>query len=599
MLTLVRPHLGSALIVLVLIGLQIGIQVAGLNLMRLGINRIQRLFGGSAPPSGQGDGEVLAFLLIVAGAYVALFGAHFLVFNVMRIARSRFSMSLLWLLRNKVYDRLQRLSFRFFDENYSGELINRATGDINTIRRFFMMVLFSIVTLVVYTAVFLVMLLLIRWELALVCMAPLPVSVVLLGRFGRRIRRAFHAVREGSDDMVNALQENVAGVQVVKAFAREQAEIDKYGQRTGEVYGRVLRTMKLFRNNLPLINRISQLSTLIMLFFGGWLIMDGRLMVGDLMLFSAALGRLMGQLRMVIGVTNLTQEAAVSAERVFEILDAAQDVADRPHARKLPPGRGRVQFENVTFGYDPDKPVLEEIDLAVEPGQIVALVGPTGSGKSTLTHLVPRFYDPQQGRVLIDGLDAREVRLRHLRSAVGMVFQETFLFSASIAENIAFGVPEATDEDIRRAARIARADEFIEQFEDGYETVIGERGVTLSGGQRQRVAIARAVVKDPRILILDDATASVDSATEQEIQIALDEVMRDRTTFVIAHRMSTIRRADRVVVIENGRVSGFGTHAELFARDGHYRELVLLQIRDARGRHDRKEDLTATSRKGK
>jgi ABC-type multidrug transport system fused ATPase/permease subunit len=586
LLRLVKPFVGGAVIVLVLIGLQIGIQMGAMNVMRLGVNKLQGFFesrsdAAKAAPDPAAGRDILAFLFLLAGGYVALFGGNFLVFNVMRIARTRFSMDILWHLRNRVYGQLQRLSFRFFDTNYSGELINRATGDINTIRRFFMMALFNVVTLAIYLAAYLGLLLAIRWDLALVCMAPLPISIALLTRFGRRLRVAFHAVRSSADGMVNALQENVAGVKVVKAFAREKAEIGRYQGSTGTVFEKVLRTMRLFRNNLPLIGRVSQISQLVMLFYGGAMVMDGRLKVGDLLMFSAALSVLMEQLRMVVDMTQISQEAAVSAQRVFEIIEASPEVADKPRAPALPDGRGRVVFEDVTFGYDPKVPVLHGIDLAVEPGQIVALVGPTGSGKSTLTNLIPRFYDPQRGRVMIDGVDVRDVRLRSLRDSVGMVFQETFLFSASIAENIAYGSPKASMDDVRRAAAVAHADEFIEQLDEGYDTIIGERGVTLSGGQRQRLAIARAILKNPRVLILDDATASVDAGTEQGIQEALEQVMRGRTTFVIAHRIGTLRLADLVVVIEDGRITQRGTHAELFRADGHFRRAYLLQMKEA------------------
>ena len=581
LLKLLRPYILPAMLVLTLIVINTVLRVAAQDVLRVTVNGLPRPGETVTQPMGE---QMLPFLLIMAVAYIATGGARFLVLNRVRVARTEFGMRILWDLRGKIFDRLQLLSFGFFDGNPTGQLINRATGDVNTIRRFFMMALFSIVTLALTLAIYAVRMATINWQLTLLCLAPVPISIALLVRFGRVIRKKFRAARESSDEMANALQENVAGVQVVKAFARESAEMEKYRGRTSGVYKRVLQIVRTFRNNMPLINGISHISIVIMLWMGAALVMDGKMELGDLLFFSMALGTVIQQMFMVIGITNITQEAATSAERVFEILDAVPDVADAAGAPDLPEGAGRVEFENVTFGYDPEKPVLREINLRIEPGQIVALVGPTGSGKSSLTHLIPRFYDPSAGRVLIDGADVREVRLRSLRDAVGLVFQDTFLFATTLAENISFGVPGAGEEQVHAAARIARADEFIEQLEDGYETIIGERGVTLSGGQRQRVAIARAVLKNPRILILDDATASVDSATERHIQEALDEVMRGRTTFVIAHRMSTVRRADLVVVIENGRISQTGTHAELFATDGHYRQMCLLQLQDALGK---------------
>ncbi len=484
-------------------------------------------------------------------------------------------------LRSAVYDKLQRLSFRFFDGNDSGSIINRVTTDVQAVRMFVEGVIVEVLGLIVSLTFYLAYMLSIHVPLTLACLATTPVLWVITVMFSRKVRPAYRRNRELHDRMINTLSENLQGVHVVKGFARQREQIARFHAANEAVQKQQQSIFWRVAMYAPTVELLTHVNLLVLLTFGGYLVMQRQIELGQgLVVFAAILRAWSTNVQSVANIANSVQRSLTGAQRVFAVLDEPVEVRSPENAKRLPRAKGAVRFENVTFGYNPDAPVLHDINLDVKPGQCIAVLGATGSGKSTLLSLIPRFYDPQRGRVLLDGIDVRELDLDDLRRNVGLVFQESFLFSTTVAANIAFGNPEATQEQIERAARIACAHDFIMELPHGYDTIIGENGVDLSGGQRQRLAIARAILLEPAILLLDDPTAAVDADTEHQILEAMDRAMEGRTTFVIAHRLSTLRRADLVVVLKRGRIVQMGTHAELLRTSGHYRDVALLQIAD-------------------
>jgi len=478
-------------------------------------------------------------------------------------------------LRNDLFEHLQKLSFRFFDTARTGDIIARATSDADALRRFLGFASFQLVVSVIQFAAVLAVCIWMDWKLALLALATSPVLSLTAYRFGRRIRPKFEQIRLQIADMTAVLQENLSGLRVVRTYVREQHEIEKFCAEAFALLERNIEAAGLWAFYGPLMNLISSVGTTIILYYGGLKIVAGTLTMGEFVAFMGYYFMLGWPVRILGFAIVMSQAAIAAAQRIFAILDTEPEVQDAPDAIDLDEVRGEVRFENVSFSYTADgPPALSNINLVVRPGECVALLGGTGSGKTTLVNLIPRFYDPDQGRVLIDGIDVRRISQRSLRRHVGFVLQDTFLFSATLRENIAFAKPEATEEEIRQAAERAALTPFIESLEHGLETEIGERGISLSGGQRQRLAIARAILIDPAILILDDCTSSVDAATEQAIQRALQELMRGRTTFIIAQRLSTVRNADRIVVLEDGKIVEQGTHEELVARGGRYVEIL-------------------------
>src|SRR2546428_3394036 len=462
-------------------------------------------------------------------------------------------------LRNALYSRLVRLSFGFYDRHQTGQLMSRATVDLQTVRFFlgYGLIFFfqHVLTLVGVTAI----LFWYEWRLALIALAITPVLVGLAYRYSHVSHPTLRDVQQKMADVATVAEENIVGVHVVKSFAQEPQEEAKFARRSEEVFRQSVLANRQRALYVPLISLIPLMAQAAVLLAGGHMVAHGSLSLGAFIAFNVLVTMLVGPLRMLGMWIGQAQRATASGERIFEVMDEPEEVADRPGAIELPPGPGRIAFEGVSFAYDPGRIVLEGIDLEIEPGRTVALIGHTGSGKTTLASLVPRFYDVTEGRVAVDGVDVRDITLVSLRCAIGVISQDPFLFSASVRENIAFGVPGASDAEVEQAARLAQAHEFVEQLPNGYDTVIGERGITLSGGQRQRIAIARALVLDPRILILDDATASVDATTEARIRLGLREATRSRTTVIIAHRLSTIALADELVVLDGRPIALPGT----------------------------------------
>ena len=418
-------------------------------------------------------------------------------------------------------------------------------------------------------------------RLATLALLPMIPLVLATTRFGQRVSRLFLAVDNALGELSSRLQENVSGVQVVRAFAREPYEIERFDRANRSLYRARLTVIGEWSKIMPTTAFLVTLATIIILWFGGQAVMRGEMTLGGLVAFNSYLLLLATPAQQLGWLVNAGGEAAAGVQRTLEILDRRPEITSPPEALALPPLRGRVEFDHASFHYAGEQTrALHDIHLTVEPGQVVALIGATGSGKSSLVHLIPRFYDVSTGAVRVDGLDVRRVELASLRRQIGIVLQTSLLFSTTLRENIAYGRPQASLEQVIEAARLAQADEFIADMPQGYDTVVGERGVTLSGGQRQRVAIARALLLDPRILILDDSTASVDTETEHRLQQALAHLMQGRTTFIIAQRLSTVRRADLILVLDGGRIAERGRHAELLARDGLYRQIYELQLRD-------------------
>jgi ABC-type multidrug transport system fused ATPase/permease subunit len=413
----------------------------------------------------------------------------------------------------------------------------------------------------------------ISWKLALITIAIAPVLIAVAYRYSHVSHPLLRDVQQKMADVATVAEENIVGVHVVKAFAQEGAEQAKFSRSSEEVFGLSVKANRQRAFYIPILSFLPLLGQAAILLVGGRMVVDHTLPIADFVRFNLYLTMLVGPLRQLGMWIGQAQRATASGERIFQVIDEPEDIADAPGSRELPEGPGRISFEGVTFGYDPDRPVLHDVDLELEPGKVVALIGHTGAGKTTLAALVPRFYDVQAGRVAIDGNDVRGVTITSLRREIGVISQDPFLFSATVRENIAFGRPGAAEGDVERAARLAQAHEFVAALPNGYDTVIGERGITLSGGQRQRIAIARALVVDPRVLILDDATASVDATTESRIRDGLREAMRGRTTIIIAHRLSTIALADEVIVLEDGRVVARGTHDDLVDANEVYREI--------------------------
>jgi ATP-binding cassette subfamily B protein len=484
-------------------------------------------------------------------------------------------------LRAEYYRKLQTLNFAYYDRAQTGQLMSRGSEDINSIRRFLM---FSMRMLVYGTVMMLaIVVLLFRADpsLAAISLTVLPLLVYTAYRFGRVIRPRFLAIQAQFGEMSSVMQENLSGTRVVRVFAQEKREIEHFDKSLGDLYDRQMEAIKIWSRSYPVMTFLSEVGVAFILWYGGRQVLQGDITIGTLIKFNLYLAMLAMPVRNLGWIVNSMARAIASGDRIFEVIDAVPAIRSPEQPVRIENPRGHIAFENVSFTYPgTTEQVLTAVSLEAHPGKITALFGPTGSGKSTLTALIPRFYDVSGGRVLVDGVDVRDLELASLRQLVAFVQQDVFLFGRSIKENIAFGNPRATDEDIERAARIAGAHAFIIEQPEGYDTLVGERGVSLSGGQKQRVSIARALCANPRILILDDATSSVDTETEYGIQQELRGVMGNRTTFVIAQRLVSLKDADEIIVLDGGRIVERGTHEELIARHGLYSRVYDLQLRD-------------------
>ncbi len=477
-------------------------------------------------------------------------------------------------LRNMLYAHLLTLSFPFFDRNQTGQIMSRATVDLGTLRIFLGYGILFFTQHTVTVVAVLAVLFYVNWIIALIVLAIVPPLALLAVRYSRVSQPVVAEGQQALGHVTTQAEESIVGVRVIKAFGQEKTETRRFRERAEDVFGWNIKATRQRALYVPLMDFLPTIALAGFISIGGAMVISGRMSLGDFVAVSLLVTLIVMPLRMLGMWVGEAQRFVASSIRVFAIMDARAEIVDPPDPQPLPAdGRGHVAFRSVTFGYDTDRPILHDVDLEIDPGSTVAIIGRTGSGKTTLTQLIPRFYDVQRGAVEVDGIDVRAADLDLLRAEIGIVAEDTYLFSASIRENIAFGRPEATLEEIKLAAERAQAAGFIEELADGYETLVGERGLTLSGGQRQRIAIARTLLLDPRVLILDDATASVDASTEARIRAALEEVMQGRTTLIIAHRLSTIALADRIVVIDGGRIVADGDHATLIATNDVYREI--------------------------
>ena len=565
LLGFLRPYRGAVIVSCVLAAAAMGSGVLIPYLIGRTVDEID---------SGGGDLRPLAIAVIAAGVLRLAFSVS------RRLLAGKVSLGVEYDLRNRMYQHLHSLELSFFDSQQTGQLMSRATVDLQSVRFFLGYGLIFILQAALAILIAAGVMLALDPGLALVALAPTPFVIWVSFRYGRRNRPATQEVQQRIAELTAEAEENIGGVRVVKAFAQEERQLRRFDRATKRVFTQSMVSTRLRAFYSPFIGFLPQLGLAALLFVGGKQVIDGQLSEGEFVAFYGYVLMLTSPMRMLGMALGMAQRAVASGERVFELLDRAPRLNAVPNAPPLPAGGGRVELRDVSFAYDGGERVLSGIDLDVEPGRTVALVGPTGSGKTTLVMLIPRLYDVDEGAVLVDGADVRGVDPASLRREVAVVSDDAFLFSASLRDNIAYARPEAGDDDVVAAARRAGLEGMLDDLPDGLDTLVGERGLTLSGGQRQRVAIARALLAEPRILILDDATSSVDATTESRIKSALAEVMEGRTTFVIAHRLSTIALADEVVVLEDGRVAARGTHTELLEDSPLYREIAEKGLPD-------------------
>ena len=481
-------------------------------------------------------------------------------------------------LRVKLYDYLQKLSLSFFEQTSTGELMSRVTNDVNALEHFVthgsMFLLLDLLRLV--GAV--ILLLWLNWRLALLVCIPIPILAVSLRLFNQKIRPVYRNMRARLGDINAKLQDNLSGMQVIQAFVQESRELEAFSRESENYYDAVVQGIRYWSTFFPSMNFLSLLGNVIVLGAGAVMVVRDQLTLGSLVAFISYLNFLYNPVRRLVDTDNIIQEALAAAERIFALLDIKPTIFDRQNALELSVIKGKIAFEHVNFRYETGEMVLKDVNFSINPGEMVALVGPSGAGKTSIASLICRFYDPLQGRVTLDGQDLRDIQLKSLRQNIAVVLQDTFLFNSTVKENLRYGNLQASDEEIIAAAKVANAHDFIMEFPNGYDTQIGERGVRLSGGQKQRLSLARAVLINPQIIILDEATSSVDAEAEFLIQQALEKILRDRTALVIAHRLSTIKNADKIIALEDGKIVEIGGHDDLISRNGLYSQLYKRQL---------------------
>jgi ATP-binding cassette subfamily B multidrug efflux pump len=566
-----RPYSGELVLVFGLVMLGAAAQAGGPWLIGRAIDRYIL----------RGDLAGLSrIMLVLLGVYVVgAIASRGQVYQVGSIGQS-----ILASMRARIFDRLQHLPLRYFDRRPVGDLMSRVTNDVDTLNQLFSQGLTQLLGSLFSLIGIVVAMLFLDWNLALACFTIIPIMLVLTSFFARRARRAFRLTRETVGDVTAGVQEEIVGVREAQAFNRTEENIARFRRRNAANRDANVQAVAITSAFAPTIDMLSTLATALVIGYGGYLVFAGSLSIGILTAFLIYVQQFFRPIQLASQVYTQAQAAVAGAERIYNILDEEPEPEDPQDVPKLGTATGRISFEHVTFAYDPGSPVLHDVDFHVEPGMTVALVGPTGAGKTTVANLIPRFYDATQGRVLIDGRDVRELARKDLRANIGIVLQEPFLFSGTISENIGYGrsgdPSEATREEVEAAARVVNADDFIKALPEGYDTVLGEGGGALSQGQRQLLSFARAILTDPRILILDEATSNIDTRTEAIIQKALATLLEGRTSIVIAHRLSTIRNADLILVIEDGKIAERGDHATLLGKNGLYADLYRRQFRE-------------------
>ncbi len=574
LISYLRPFRGQLLVVGLLVLVDTILTVLAPRLIGEGVDLLWRFFGGEIGSDAALSGLNRTMLLLL-GAYVGSWATNLGSFRLMITV----GQNVLYELRARIFTKIQDLSLSFFDQHEAGDLMSRLANDTEVINRVLSMGLTRLVSSALTLAGILGAMLLLNWRLAVASFAVLPIMVVSTTFFSARARRAFRRTRQTISGVSAELEENIAGVKVAQAFSRENANVEAFRQVAAADRDANVTAESITAAFSPTLDVLSTVGVAIVVGYGGYLALNGLVTVGIIVAFVQYVRRFFEPVRAIAMIWANLQSAIAGAERIFELLDTPSAVIDAPGAIDLGTINGRIAFEDVWFEYNPGEPVLRDVNLVAEPGQTVALVGPTGTGKTTIVNLIGRFYDVCGGHVSVDGQDVRQISQRSLRSQMGIVLQDTTLFSGTVIENIRYGRLDASDEEVIEAAKLANAHDFITHLPDGYETELTEGASNLSQGQRQLLSIARAVLANPRILILDEATSSVDTRTELLIQGALRELLQGRTSFVIAHRLSTIRNADQVLFIQNGRIVERGTHQELLAKQGLYHEMYMSQFR--------------------